>query len=210
MVDVRSELPQEVFRFSLRGRSGTVTASYGPNDDPGRWGYDLLGLPWPTQLARGLPVLEARVRVELQGYAAVMGWIQVVRIRVSETSTPLVTGVEKAPPGEHRWVDGPPHLQGLGVPFLSFGVCPSLFDAPASTESDVEFVAESFLTVSPDGLISKMSEPCFGFRWGYSTEKGQPPKLLPLDVLAERDWASALPVLTETFPDWTFGSGWPT
>jgi hypothetical protein len=31
-------------------------------------------------------VLEARVSSPLEGYAAVMGWIQVVRIRVSEAS----------------------------------------------------------------------------------------------------------------------------
>src|SRR5262245_770352 len=173
MSDVPSALPQRVFSFSLRGRSGTVTASYGPNDDPDRWGYGLLGLPWPTHLASRLPVLEARVDVQLEGYAAVLGWIQVVHIRISETSRPLVTGVEKAPPGEHRWVDGPPQLQGLGVPFVSFGICPSLFDAPASTESDVEFVADSFLTATPDGLISRTSEPCFGLRWGYSQREAK-------------------------------------
>lgn len=210
MDDVPSAPPPSVFPFSLRGRGGTVSAWYGSNDDPDRWGYALLGLPWPTHLARGLPVLEAHVDIPLRGYAAVMGWIQVVHIRVSESSEPLVAGVDRAPPGDHRWVDGPPQLQGLGVPFLSFGICPSLFDAPASTESDVEFVADSFLTASPDGLISRISEPCFGFRWGYSTETGQTPRLLPPSAVAEREWASALPLLTETFPDWTFGSGWVT
>lgn len=210
MVDVPSELPQTAFRFSMRGRRGSVTVSYGSNDDPGRWGYDLLRLSWPTYLARGLPVFQARVDVPLQGYAAVMGWIQVVRIRVSEMSGPLVAGAEKAPPGEHRWVDGPPQLRGLGVPFVSFGICPSLFDAPASTESDVEFVADSFLTASPDGLMSRISEPCFGLRWGYSTQRGHKPELSPLSILAEPAWTSVLPVLTETFPDWTFGSNWAT
>jgi len=207
---VPKALEPTVFDFSLRGRSGTVTASFGRNDDPEHWGYGLLGLPWPTDLARALPVLEARVDVSLHGYAAVMGWIQVVHIRVAEESRSLVEGGEKAPAGEHRWVDGPPQLQGLGVPFLSFGMCPTLFDAPASTESDVEFVAHSFLTAAPDGLISRISEPCFGFRWGYSTRSGQEPTLLPPGVLAQAEWASALPLLTETFPDWTFGSDWVT
>ena len=87
----------------------------------------------------GLPVIAARTECELDGYAAVMGWIQVVRIDVLESSQALVDGVDKAPAGHHEWVDGPPQLRGLGVPFTSFGECPTLFDAPASTESDTTF-----------------------------------------------------------------------
>lgn len=199
---------EEMFGFSLRGREGTVAVTYGTNGDPERWGYGVLGLPWPSSLARGLPVLEARVSCPLEGYAAVMGWIQVVRIHVSELSTALVSGVEKAPAGDHVWVDGPPQLRGLGVPFVSFGPCPTLFDAPASTESDTRFVADSFLTVTPDALISRCSQACCGFRWGYSTQAGQNPELLPLSSLAGREWAQALPILEEHFPDWKFDPDW--
>ncbi len=71
---------EKVFRFSLHGRAGTVTVTYRTNEDPERWGYGVLDLPWPSSLANGLPVLEARVSSPLEGYAAVMGWIQVVRI----------------------------------------------------------------------------------------------------------------------------------
>ena len=195
------------FPFSLHGREGAVSVSYAANDDPERWGYGVLDLEWPSSLAHGLPVLEARVSSPLEGYAAVMGWIQVVRIHVSEQSTSLVAHGEKAPPGDHSWVDGPPHLRGLGVPFVSFGPCPMLFDAPASTESDIRFVADSFLTASPDALISRLSQACAGFRWGYSTGKGREPELLPLSPLGEEDWTQALPILEETFPDWEFGPG---
>jgi hypothetical protein len=133
--------------------------------------------------------------------------MQVVRIHVSEESTSLVANGDKAPPGDHSWVDGPPHLRGLGVPFVSFGPCPMLFDAPASTESDIRFVADSFLTASPDALISRLSQACAGFRWGYSTGKGREPELLPLSPLGEEHWTQALPILEETFPDWEFGAG---
>ena len=196
------------FPFSLRGSEGTVRVSYGVNEDPDHWGYGVLGLAWPPSLANGLPVLEARVSSPLEGYAAVMGWIQVVRIHVSELSTSMVVDGEQAPPGDHVWVDGPPHLRGLGVPFVSFGHSPTLFDAPASTESDIRFIADSFLTVSPDAVISRRLQPCAGLRWGYSTEKGQKPELVPLISLGEEDWAQALPILKETFPGWDFGSGW--
>ncbi len=199
---------QTTIPFSLHGREGTVTVSYESNEDPEAWGYGLLGLTWPVSLAQGLPVLTAQVSSPLEGYAAVMGWVQVVRIHVSESSTSLVANGEKAPPGDHSWVDGPPHLRGLGVPFVSFGPCPTLFDAPASTESDMRFVADSFLTASPDALISRRSQACAGFRWGYSTERGQKPELLPISRLDEKDWKKALPIMEETFPDWDFGTGW--
>lgn len=196
------------FPFRLRGIDGSVDVQYGPNQDPERWGYAVLGLPWPMQLAEGLPVLEVAVRYPADGYAAAMGWIQVVRISVSEASESLVPGGEKAPPGEHAWVDGPPQLKGLGVPFVSFGVRPALFDAPASTESDIRFVADSFLTASPDAVLSRVSQPCLGLRWGYATKAGRPAELLPPNALDVADWRHALPLLEEEFPDWTFEKEW--
>lgn len=194
--------------FSYRGREGSAAVRYEANDDPERWGYGLLGLPWPSRLALGLPVLEVDVSTPLEGYGAVMGWIQVVRIHVAESSTSLVPGNEKAPPGDHTWVDVPPQLQTLGVPFLSFGRCPTLFDAPASTESDISLVADSFLTASPDALVSRRSQACFGLRWGYSTTLGQKAELLPPTPLHGSDWENAIPILREHFPDWSFEPDW--
>ena len=150
---------EERFPFRLRGAEGSVTVSFQANEDPQRWGYGVLGLTWPIELAQGLPVLTARTECALDGYAAVMGWVQIVRIEVHEASRPLAPGVDKAPVGQHEWVDGPPQLRGLGVPFTSFGECPTLFDAPASTESDTTFLADSWLTASPDALISRESCP---------------------------------------------------
>jgi hypothetical protein len=199
----------KTFPFRLRGAQGSVAVSSQPNEDPARWGYDTLGLTWSTEIAVGLPVLEARTECSLEGYAAVMGWIQVVRIDVLESSRSIAAGVEKAPVGHHEWVDGPPQLRGLGVPFTSFGECPTLFDAPASTESDTTFLADSFLTASPDALISRVSLPVLGIRWGYSTRAGQPHELHEPTLLDESQWAEALPLLRETFPDWQFEPEWP-
>jgi len=194
----------ERFPFRLRGAGGSVIVSFQANEDPLRWGYGALGLPWPTDLAQGLPVLTARTESPVAGYAAIMGWVQIVRIDVLESSQPLAAGVDKAPVGHHEWVDGPPHLRGLGVPFTSFGECPTLFDAPASTESDTSFVADSWLTASPDALISRESFPVLGLRWGYSTRAGQPHELHEPALLDESHWAESLPLLRETFPDWQF------
>jgi hypothetical protein len=199
----------ERFPFRLRGAEGSVIVSFHANEDPQRWGYGALRLAWPTELAQGLPVLTARTECPLAGYAAVMGWVQIVRIDVLESSQPLAAGVDKAPPGHHEWVDGPPQLRGLGVPFTSFGECPTLFDAPASTESDTTFIADSWLTASPDALISRESFPVLGLRWGYSTRAGQPHELHEPALLDGSDWAAALPLLRETFPDWQFEQDWP-
>jgi hypothetical protein len=196
------------FPFSLRGRSGSVAVEYGVNEDPERWGYGILGLPWPPRLAGGLPVLRVTVSYPGEGYLAVMGWIQVVRIHVSELSESLVSDSERAPPGDHAWADVPPHLQGLGVPFVSFGPRPTLFDAPASTEIDIRFVADSFLTASPDALMSRLSRPFFGLRWGYSTRMREDPEVLPLTLLDVHHWGEALPILEEQFSDWHFNFEW--
>lgn len=196
------------FPFMFRGQEGSVAVEFQPNDDPDRWGYGALELPWPSSLAAGLPVIRARVSTPLEGYAAVMGWIQVVRVHVAETSTTLVAGGEKAPPGDHAWVDGPPQLRGLGVPFVSFGCCPGLFDAPASTESDIRFFADSFLTASPDALLSRRSVACFGLRWGYATRGDNPPDLIEPTALGPADWQQGLPILEDGYPDWTFDPAW--
>jgi len=200
---------EERFPFRLRGAEGTVIVSFQANEDPEQWGYGALGLEWPTELAQGLPVLTARTEYALAGYAAVMGWVQIVRIEVHEASRPLAPGVDQAPFGHHEWVDGPPQLRGLGVPFASFGECPTLFDAPASTESDTTFLADSWLTASPDALISRESCPVLGLRWGYSTRAGEPHELHEPTLLDESHWGEALPLLRETFPDWGFSLEWP-
>ena len=201
-------LTETTHSFSFRGHEGSATVKYRVNEDPDRWGYRLLELPWPSSLATGLPVLEVDVSTPLEGYGAIMGWIQVVRIEVADSSTSLVPGGEKAPPGDHTWVDVPPQLQTLGVPFLSFGRCPTLFDAPASTESDIRFVADSFLTASPDALISRRSQAFFGLRWGYSTKLGAQTDLLPPTPLHRTDWEQGIPTLQEHFPDWGFEPDW--
>jgi hypothetical protein len=199
---------RETFGFSLHGRNGSVAVEFEANEDPSRWGFEALGLDWPLNLALGLPVLEATVSYAGEGYASAMGWIQVVRIRVDERSESLVPGAEKAPAGDHVWVDGPPSLRGLGVPFVSFGPCPTLFDAPMSTESEVRFVADAFLTASPDAVVSRRSRPCFGFRWGYSTKAGSAAELISPALIDHDDWRGALPVLGEQFSDWRFDADW--
>ena len=113
--------------FLLRGASGTVSVEYGVNEDPVRWGWAVLGLEWfSPELVRGFPIVQATVDHPAEGYAAAMGWLQVVRYDVRD-------------PGEEEQVtvfDVPPQLAETDTPYAAFGVRPTFFDAPAMGAKD--------------------------------------------------------------------------
>ncbi|MBA3251897.1 MAG: hypothetical protein H0T66_16700 [Geodermatophilaceae bacterium] len=108
-----------------------------------------------VEVSRGFPVVQAEVEHDAQGYGAVLAWIQVVHM------FDLDTGESSAP------VDLAPQLAGLDLPYLSFGVRPILFDAPSTTSRNVDWDADAFLVVTPDGLMTRRIQPLVGFSWGY-------------------------------------------
>ncbi len=165
--------------------------SYGENDDPPRWGYDLLGLDFAWEVSRGFPVLRADVTYEGDGYAAVLGWVQVVSMSVAGEAAPRVM------------VDVAPQLIGSGFPYVSFGVEPTMFDAPSTTDRDVGWVARTFLTASPDRLMTRVVAPIVGFRWGY-TMNGRDVAVDALAAASDDDWQIARRVLAGRFSDWQF------
>jgi hypothetical protein len=179
--------------FELSGQAGEVVVRYGENEDPARWGYDLLGLDFPWEISRGFPVFRADVTYERDGYAAVLGWVQVVWMSVAGESEPRVM------------VDVAPQLIGSGFPYVSFGVEPTMFDAPSTTHHDVGWVARTFLTASPDRLMTRVVEPVVGFRWGYTIDGGD----VAIDVLApasDDDWLVTRNVIAMQFSDWEFSA----
>ena len=68
--------------------------------------------------------------------------------------------------------DVAPQLQGLGMPYVAFGVRPTYFDSPAISAPDADWRAATFLTASPDVLLSRVIEPVCGFCWGYRRKEG--------------------------------------
>jgi hypothetical protein len=179
------------FGFRLRGREGRVHVRYEVNEDPVRWGYDLLNLGFDIEVARGFPVVEATVEYPAEGYGAVLGWIQVVRYRVDDAVEPTVV------------IDVAPQLKDTRMPYLSYGPRPALFDAPAFTEQNVVWRASSFLTATPDALMTPVVEPVCGFCWGYVIRDGtvEPTELVP----ARREhWLEARNELQARFSEWTF------
>ena len=131
-----------------------MSVDYGVNEDPVRWGYDVLGLDWFTpELARGFPVMQASVQHAAEGYAADMGWLQVVRYDVRDAG-------EK----EHQVVfDVPPQLSETETPYAAFGVRPTFFDAPAAVAKDMTWDADTFLAYTPDAVLSRIIHPLCGF-----------------------------------------------
>lgn len=125
-----------------------------------------------------------------------MGWIQLIRYGGGEVGDEEVVEV-----------DHPPQHSGAGTPYCYWGVCPSFFDAPSMTHEGVTWVAEAFLTASPDALMTRTVQPICGFRWGYKTNR-KPPEILPVEPVGLGDWAAARAALQERYPDWTFLSDW--
>jgi hypothetical protein len=176
--------------FALRGTRGTVQVRYGDNDDPRRWGYDLLDLPYDFERSRGFPVVEATVEHPAEGYAAAMGWIQVVRYRGAAAAEDVI-------------VDVAPQLRGSGIPWFSFGPRPAFFDAPSTTDDDATFRADAFLAATPNALMTPVAEPLCGFSWGYDVAGGTPART-PLGPAGPERWAAMRPALLAACPGWTF------
>lgn len=175
--------------FLLRGRSGDVQVAISTNDDPVRVRCDLLDGAIAKDAAYGFPMCEATPIVDLHGYAAACGWIQLVRS--SDAS------------GEFE-LDPLSLFRDAGSPFAFFGVKPTLFDAPfRETRHDLTWTAHSFLCAVPDAVMSKSAEPVAAFSWGFTVANAtieiEPAKALRLDA-----WNQHLPLLRASFPDWTF------
>jgi hypothetical protein len=183
-------------RFALRGAEGRVTITYWVNNDPARWGFDLLDPDFEAEVARGFPVIQANVAFPREGYAGLLGWVQVVDYVVRRGGIPE----------EAVWVvpDVAPQQREANTPYLAFGITPVMFDAPAFTEKNVDWTARTFLTFTPDCLMTSVVEPLCGFSWGYLIEDGlvTSKALVPA---SQDDWIDGRRMLRVRLPTWTFG-----
>jgi hypothetical protein len=173
------------FDFQLRNLAGSVDVTVVPNDDPEVFGCR------PT--ARGFPVCTAEVAYEGRGYAAMLGWIQLVR------STDNASG------GRDFEVDPYEPLGTSCHPFCWFGLTPTLFDAPSRpTLARMEWLAHSFLS-----FIGQPREvrTILGFSWGFAIDRGKISLTGPAS-LAPSAWDEQRPLLHRTYPSWRFASGY--
>jgi hypothetical protein len=167
------------------GATGRVNVSVRPNTDPASIGCDVA--------ARDFPVCEAIVDSPLRGYAALLGWIQLVGTRTA-LNAPL------------RF--GPDPLQlfaDLDLPFCFHGINPTLFDAPyrRNRAQHLDWIAHSFLCTSPDESRPRAIRPIAAFRWGFVLDAGSielvSPEPLPLG-----EWAVHQPLMSAAYPSWRF------
>ncbi len=181
--------------FKLRGVEGKAQIRYEVNEDPSAWGFGQLGLDWDWSVARGFPVIEGRVKYAAKGYFGILGWIQVVDYVVRNGSS------------EEDFVVAPdvaPQARDANTPYFAYGIEPCLFDAPAFEEKNVDWTARSFLTYTPDLLMTPVVEPLCGCSWGYTVTDGAvSPK--PLEPSTLEDWLHARKRLRARLPTWTFG-----
>lgn len=181
--------------FVLHGVAGTVAVTHRLNRDPAMIGFDLLGIDFDELDLTGFPVVEATTRYEGQGYRALMGWLQVVRYTAPDEGDVFI--VDTAP--QFRGI------AGMDFPFLSWGMRPTLFDAPAISAVAVDWWADAFLVATPDALMTPIIEPLCAFRWGYEIdEAGTTTSRPPRARQTAEAWAEIRDPVQALHPGWTF------
>jgi hypothetical protein len=171
--------------FVLRDLPGAVEVTLEPNVDPAALGCR----PW----GRGFPVCTATVSYAGRGYAAALGWTQLVR------STDGTGG------GADFELDPYEPLGRLPHPFCWFGFTPTLFDAPSRRSREpIEWAAHSFLC-----FIGREREAraILGFGWGFAIREDkisiEEPQPLPAG-----EWDGHVPLLRAEHPTWEFALGY--
>jgi hypothetical protein len=187
--------PALTLDFRLRGYSGRVAVAYEENRDPHSVGFDALGLPFDLALTVGYPTCRATVEYAGPGYRAYIGWIQLVTNHDPATGTETVAN------------DVLPIHRDIDSPFMTFGVAPTFFDAPANPDHDSEdWIADTFLVACPDVARTRCVAALLGFRWGYALREhhAQP---LPVGRIGADTWNRHVPLLRAQFPTWEFLAG---
>jgi hypothetical protein len=168
--------------FTLGGERGHVDVVVAVNRDPTSLGC--------RPAARGFPYCRASVTHPARGYAAALGWIQLVR------STDAGAGFAMDP------------FEPLGPvshPFAFFGFLPTLFDAPSRDPlTDMDWTAHSFL--GRLGERDRTAEAILGFTWGFTAREGAISARGPA-ALGPQDWDGHRSLLAREHPGWSFTPG---
>jgi hypothetical protein len=174
-----------VLPFRWAGREGEVQVEIKENNDPAALGCE--------EWARGFPVCRAKITSPSQGYADMLGWIQLV---------------------DDSWHGGGFHADGfeplgpLPHPFGFYGVSPTLFDAPHYDGENFDFLAHTFLCGLGGELLEFRHEALavLGFTWGCR-KRGPEIEFHPVEALSPESWDSHQSYLARRFPNWTFPPG---
>ena len=146
--------------------------------------------------AIGLANCTAKIEFAGRGYLQRFGWVQLVR------------STDNAFQGEAFEMDpfDPFQLYELApTPYCWYGVLPTLFDAPSRDERvHLDWVAHSFMAVSPPRGNRRVVTPLLGFSWGFHISAQGEITLHPIASLTASDWEAHLPYLRQCYPAWSF------
>ena len=142
---------------------------------------------------------EATVSWPLRGYNGLLGRVQLVG-----RASPLA-------PERRFEIDPLAIFEGLETPFAFYGLEPTLFDGPSRRDRDqvLDWLAHSFLCVSPTEAMDRNVEAVVGFSWGFVMRHGEV-AIVPPEQLSLQDWDAHLELLQRAFPTWSFTSSHPT
>jgi len=170
--------------FRLAGALGHVAVAVAVNTSP-----ETLGC---RPAARGFPYCSASISHPARGYAAALGWIQLVR------STDGCSG------GKTFEMDPFEPLGRVAHPFAFFGFLPSLFDVPSRDPiREMDWIANSFLCDL--GEHERHARALLGFSWGFTIRDGKIATWGP-NALGSRDWDAHRALLTREYPNWSFAA----
>lgn len=95
--------------------------------------------------------------------------------------------------------------EGFETPFGFFGLAPTLFDGPYRLDGNqhLDWLAHSFLCVSPSHPMERDVFAVLGFSWGFVLDNVHITMVEP-KPLTTQDWAQHVEFLAGRFPSWTF------
>jgi hypothetical protein len=176
------------FTFHYLGYQGRVVAFTERTVDPavvGAW-----------EGAKDLANCTATIEFEGRGYLQRFGWIQLVR---STDNASQGEKFETDPFDPFELYDRAP------TPYCWYGTLPTLFDAPSRDERVyLDWLAHSFLAVSPPRGNRRVVMPLLGFSWGFHIADSGVVALRDIAPLTGIDWAAHLSYLRETYREWQF------
>ena len=174
--------------FYYRGYQGRVRVAVEQTIDP-----SVLDA-WEGSL--DLANCTATIEFAGRGYLQLFGWVQLVR---STDNAFLGEKFEMDPFDPFKLYERAP------TPYCWYGILPTLFDAPSRDERvPLDWVAHSFLAVSPRRGERRIVTPLLGFRWGFHIADDGNVTLEPVLRLHAGDWALHIPYLQECYSEWQF------
>lgn len=184
--------------FEFASYHGNISISLSENHSPAAIGSDKLGIKLVSNDAiSSFPCCTARVSYNGEGYLANFGWIQVIKLTEKEKTLDLV--------------DLAPKFSDVNSPYYTWGICPTLFDAPfkideqGNPKPNINWTAYTYLTTSKHYLMEKDVTPLTGFSWGYEIDSNREIFIKKLTPIYSNYWNQIVtPILNKKYCDWTF------